>query len=173
MSSNGSRIIGQSIFGLPNIWELAFSFDNVSSREGIAQDGEIGDRVKIRRWNGFAGQRELNLLGWTGLEDSVEEGGIESLPASQLLISRSKKTEAEQRAGFQFGKKLRRKELLRFGNRHVDERAPTHAQKILQGIASVGQEFHTVRNILAEIEKLLDEAIQGLALRGCKGKKRD
>ena len=71
------------------------------------------------------------------------------------------------------GKKLCRKELLRFGNRHVDERAPTHAQEILQGIASVGQEFHTVRNMLAEIEKLLDEAVQGPAFRGGEGEQRD
>ena len=112
-------------------------------------------------------------MAFTGFKEGFEDDGKERFPVLEFLIPRTEKVEAKARAGLQLSEKRGRKELVRIGNGHQDERAPTHAQKVFEAGCAVGQPVHAISDHVAEVEQLHNQVVQGQAVRRRKGEQRD
>ena len=87
------------------------------------------------------------------------------MPGGEARAALAQEVEAKWRELFAFGDECRGKELVCFRDGAEDEGAPADAEQIFEALRAVGKAVHARGDLIAEDQKLGDEAIEGQALR--------
>ena len=75
-------------------------------------------------------------------------------------MARLEEGEAERRGAFELAEKGRREELRGIGDSGDDERAPAHAEQVLERCRAGWEAFKLGADRLAEVEQLNDEGVE-------------
>src|SRR6185437_7159190 len=113
--------------------------------------------VQCRR--GEPGGERIHVAGFA-TEQDVEDALEESAFPGELLFALGEEFEAERRARFHSGEEGGGEAVSCLSDGHQDERAPTHAQKVLVEGGGIGKRIHASSGRITEVEELLDERIQ-------------
>lgn len=93
-------------------------------------------------------------------DESIEDRGVEAATAGQFLVARLEEREAERARALQFAQEYRREELRGVGYGCDDERAPAHAEQVLERCRAGWEAFELGAHEFAEVEQLDDEGIE-------------